>query len=402
MMSPILSAETVLRQGKLASTHVADLEPASLRGKVVVLEFWATWCAPCIGAIPHINDLVAAHADDPVVFISITDEAAEQVEPFLGKRPIHGSVVLDTDRSIFHNFRIGAIPRTFLIDKDGVIRAITQPSALTGRMIDAVLDGKDPLALEPEPGSAVAPVVPPPVQSSARPLTIVVEGESPASSASAGAPAGAVLYEVSLKRSSEVSPRLEITGEALIASGCSARDLLSAALDASPGHITSDGDSLVNLDGDRYDAVVRIPPSPGADPAAHRSRLRSTLLTIVQDGLSLWSAQELRIVPVAVIRGRGNSTLRDVTGQEGASSLSWGLGTISGIRQPISVLVQRISAMTRMPVADETGLTGIYDWTVRCGDESLDGASAALREQLGLEVDVQTRQLPMTIVRRRM
>jgi uncharacterized protein (TIGR03435 family) len=400
MKAPILSIESIIRQGRLPSTHVAEVEPASLRGKVVVLEFWATWCAPCIGAIPHLNDLVAHHADDPVVFISITDETADEVEPFLKKRPIDGAVALDNDRSIFHNFRIGAIPRTFLIDQDGIIRAIVQPSGLTSTMIDAVLQGRDPLAPAAQPQQAVEFTQQP--ATTARPLTIVVEGDAPSSSAAIAAPNGGVLYEISLRRSFEIAPRIDSADDAIVASGCTARDLLAAALEASPGHITSDGDSLIDLDSTRYDAVIRIPPGPGADPTSHRSRLRARLASTLQDGLGIWSAQELRIVPVAVLRGQGGTRLRDVSGQSGASSLSWGMGTISAIRQPISVLVQRLSAMTKMPVTDETGLTGMYDWTVRCGDESLDGASAAVREQLGLEVDVQTRQLPMHVVRRRL
>jgi uncharacterized protein (TIGR03435 family) len=400
MKAPILSIESIIRQGKLSSTHIAEVEPASLRGKVVVLEFWATWCAPCIGAIPHLNDLVAHHADDPVVFISITDETADEVEPFLKKRPIDGAVALDNDRSIFHNFRIGAIPRTFLVDKEGIIRAIVQPSGLTSTMIDAVLEGRDPLEPVAPPQQVVEFTQQQPT-TTARPLTIVVEGDTQSSSASLAAPSGSVLYEISLRRSFEISPRIDSASDAIVASGCTARDLLAAALEASPGHITGDGDSLIDLDATRYDAVIRIPPAPGADPISHRARLRTTLATTLQDGLGIWSAQELRIVPIAVLRGQGGTQLRDVSGQDGASSLSWGMGTISAIRQPMSVLVQRLSAMTKMPVTDETGLTGMYDWTVRCGDESLDGASAAVREQLGLQVEVQTRQLPMYIVRRR-
>src|SRR5262245_38056996 len=42
---------------------------AGLRGKVVVLEFWATWCVPCVAAIPHLNELAEKLADQPVVFI---------------------------------------------------------------------------------------------------------------------------------------------------------------------------------------------------------------------------------------------------------------------------------------------------------------------------------------------
>src|SRR5580765_7099347 len=55
----------------------ADLK--GLRGKVVILEFWATWCAPCIEVQPHLNDLIEKFKDKPVQIISITNEDENKV-----------------------------------------------------------------------------------------------------------------------------------------------------------------------------------------------------------------------------------------------------------------------------------------------------------------------------------
>src|SRR5881396_890266 len=65
---------------------------AALKGKVVVLEFWATWCGPCIAAIPHLNELADHFKDKPVQFIAITDEEEKVVAPFLKRKPIHAWV----------------------------------------------------------------------------------------------------------------------------------------------------------------------------------------------------------------------------------------------------------------------------------------------------------------------
>jgi thiol-disulfide isomerase/thioredoxin len=57
----------------------------ALRGKAVVLEFWATWCGPCAAAIPHMNKLADEFAGKPVQFIAITAEKQDAVDRFLAK-----------------------------------------------------------------------------------------------------------------------------------------------------------------------------------------------------------------------------------------------------------------------------------------------------------------------------
>ena len=71
-----------------------------LKGNVVVLEFWATWCGPCIAAIPHLNALTEEFKGKPVRFISVTDEDETKVRKFLEKRTMSSWIGLDTDRSL--------------------------------------------------------------------------------------------------------------------------------------------------------------------------------------------------------------------------------------------------------------------------------------------------------------
>src|SRR6185503_11931309 len=77
-----------------------------LKGKVVVLEFWATWCAPCIAAIPHLNELADHFKGKPVQFIAITDEQNKVIEAFLKKRAMRAWIGLDTDKSMFKAYSI--------------------------------------------------------------------------------------------------------------------------------------------------------------------------------------------------------------------------------------------------------------------------------------------------------
>jgi len=121
---------------------VANLK--ALKGDIVVLEFWATWCGPCVTAIPHLNELIEKYEDKPVRFISITDEKEDIVTKFLKKRPIRGWVGLDTDRSLFKEYGVSGIPMTVLIDKRGRAVAVTYPTALTEKILDEMLAGNAP------------------------------------------------------------------------------------------------------------------------------------------------------------------------------------------------------------------------------------------------------------------
>src|SRR5437899_5174313 len=73
---------------------------AALKGKVVVLEFWATWCGPCVAAISHLNELADQFKGWPVQFIAVADEDEQVVTRFLKRKPIHAWVGLDTDKSM--------------------------------------------------------------------------------------------------------------------------------------------------------------------------------------------------------------------------------------------------------------------------------------------------------------
>jgi thiol-disulfide isomerase/thioredoxin len=111
-----------------------------LRGRAVVLEFWATWCDPCVESISHMNELVDKFRGKPVSFISVTQESRTKVEKFLKDREMRGNIAADGDPA-FSVFRVRGIPYTVLIDKDGVVRDITYPARVTEQRINDLLAG---------------------------------------------------------------------------------------------------------------------------------------------------------------------------------------------------------------------------------------------------------------------
>ena len=93
------------------------------RGQILLLEFWATWCGPCVASIPDLNKL-NARFDDELVIIAITDEAPEIIDSFRRSKDIDYSVAVDTTGATKGAYGIGAIPTSFLIDHHGIVREV--------------------------------------------------------------------------------------------------------------------------------------------------------------------------------------------------------------------------------------------------------------------------------------
>lgn len=104
------------------------------RGKVVILEFWATYCGPCIPAMDHLYDIQYQIPKDLVV-IAITDEERWKVANFLKKRPTNLKLGLDTDKSLNKLFYHQFMPHTIVIDPQGYLKAITSPDQINKEIV---------------------------------------------------------------------------------------------------------------------------------------------------------------------------------------------------------------------------------------------------------------------------
>jgi len=97
------------------------LSVAGAAGRVVVLDFWATWCPPCRKELPHLEKL-RTEFGDTVQFYGISDEEAGTIKDFVNKNHYGLSVLLDSKRTVHLQYRISAIPTLLIVDKQGVIR----------------------------------------------------------------------------------------------------------------------------------------------------------------------------------------------------------------------------------------------------------------------------------------
>ncbi|HJZ59858.1 MAG TPA: TlpA disulfide reductase family protein [Gemmataceae bacterium] len=97
---------------------------SGFKGKVVMLDIWATWCPPCRAMIPHEREMVKKHKDKPFVLVSVSgDEEKEALTKFLEKEPMPWVHWWDGDeQKVLKTFRVKAFPTIYLIDHKGVIR----------------------------------------------------------------------------------------------------------------------------------------------------------------------------------------------------------------------------------------------------------------------------------------
>jgi len=101
------------------------VELKDLRGKVVVLDFWATWCPPCRAMIPHSNELVKKMKDKPFVLVSVSsDEKKDTLTEFLKKNEMPWTHWWEpvSDSNLHSKWGVSGIPTCYVIDAKGVIR----------------------------------------------------------------------------------------------------------------------------------------------------------------------------------------------------------------------------------------------------------------------------------------
>lgn len=361
--APPLNLEALLQapHGTVASWE-------ALRGSSVVLEFWATWCGPCLVAIPHLNELAREFAGRPVRFIAISDEEPETVTRHLAKQAIQGWVGLDTDHSTFADYDVPGIPVTVLVDANGIVRAVTRPMSVTAEALDALIRGE-------------APGVPPAGR---------VETDLGAAFAADGPES---LFEVTVRHSASTAASMQVGAAVGGAStfrgvGMTLRALLTQAYDMPASRLVI----APGLPEGPFDVGVVTPG--GAE-------VRGALLRqAIEQAFDLRTRHEAREVDVYILTGTpGPAGELRPSALDGMGFQS-GNGSLSGVGLTMDDLARALERAMSRPVVNETDVPGRFDLTLRWDPPQQEAIPAALQEQTGLELRPGRRAVDVLIVER--
>ncbi len=333
------------------------------KGKVIVLEFWRTDCAPCVAEIPRMNELHRVLQGKPIEFISITTEKATQILKFIKKRPMAGQTAVDGDAA-WRAFGVRSVPQTVLISSTGVILRYTASGELSGKALRLLADKGSV--------SSIAQIC-------------NTREEAPADSKENARAAS--LFEVhvdSVPNSGNMEFGRASSREAITAvlKGLDLGRLIAQAYDTSA--IRVEVSSALPMQ--RFNFSVRV-------PRAAENMIQPLLQQAIKAAYGAEVRGKNKEKQVLVLVYDKQPDHEGLAPANGGFSSRTGQGSARLSGAKMFNLTELLENLLDMPVLDETGLTGRYDIDLEWKEGNNDALKTALKDKLGMALVSASREV---------
>lgn len=300
-----------------------------LHGKITLVEFWATWCAPCMETMPHVRELVAGSDDVEVIWVA--SDSPEDVARFLESESLPGRVAVNPARDMLARFGEESLPTSAVVDRDGILRLVDHPFRVTRDTLERI-----------------------------------ARGEFPEANAGLRRPEH-TLFEASIRETTTLQWSIGTTPVSVDLRGVTVREILEFGYTQSPARVLTEG---VELPPSRYDATARAPDG-------ERSRIGDILAAAIEHAFGVDVSRAPRELDVLTLSS-GEFKGRPL--KERSSGLKLTGDGISG-QGSFEQVCHYLEYELGVPVVNGTGLEGAFDLTLdwtRGDRESLTRALAAI------------------------
>lgn len=342
----------------------------SLKGKVIVIDFWATWCAPCIASMPYLNSLSENFKNQPVRFISVTDEDESKVALFLRRGFLKDWVGLDANGSIFKSFGVGGRPHLFVVGRDGKIAAITHnPKSLTEAKLKEILESQ---VTDSKSEATVKTKV------SEIPLT-----ENPKESIASN-------FSLTINQARSNNQSWSRGKGIFETQATNVKTLLSLLYGMSELRIFNPP-MLENIN---YDVAAKM-PNAGA------GELEPVIIKAIESRFRLQISREKKAIDVFILTRTEQTTQKFKSNTSAVSHSSYAEGVLAGSSVPIAVLMDSLENNLELPVIDETKLKGKFDYLITFDGKNPNTLIQEVPKQIGLRLTKAKRWVEVLVVKTR-